>query len=612
MVNAPSEFYKNSLRNKQETNQHRLRTAADILESIDDYVSAFDKDWNFIYVNKATANDFGFKPEELIGKNFWKSFPKFIGTDLEKNYREAMSKREIRRFEWKTIYATGGFLEFKVFPSAEGITVYGVNITVRKMAEEMLKKNEEQLEAIIQNAPIGIATTDSNKYILSANESFCKILGFSENELRKLTFMDFTHPDDIKESINLLKKLSLGQIPVFSQEKHYIRKDGTIIHGRITVSAVRNKSKPVLFIAELEDITERKKNEEEIARLASFPTLNPNSIVEIDYEGNLTYANPASKKIFPDLETAKLHHPLLLEWNNVVETLKADNKKTIGREVEVNGHWYHEQFYLVPERSRVRLYNMNIDERKRLQFQLEKYANDLERLVEERTNQLKAKERLAAIGATAGMVGHDIRNPLQAMISDVYLLKDYLAANPDMQYKPDIVESLEGIEKNIVYINKIVADLQDYAKEAKLDYMDVDLYELVTSVFVPMTIPDNLSMSIDIDSSFRIYSDPTVLSRILTNLIINAIQAMPNGGKLIIGASKKENKVLIMVEDTGVGIPDDFKPKLFTPMMTTKSQGQGFGLAVVKRLVEALNGTITYESQVGKGTKFSLELPSQS
>jgi signal transduction histidine kinase len=105
-------------------------------------------------------------------------------------------------------------------------------------------------------------------------------------------------------------------------------------------------------------------------------------------------------------------------------------------------------------------------------------------------------------------------------------------------------------------------------------------------------------------------SDRSIIRRVLTNLIINAIQAMPNGGKLNIGSSRKDNNILIIVEDTGSGIPEGIKPKLFTPMLTTKAKGQGLGLAVVKRLVEALDGTISFESEEGKGTKFLIELPS--
>jgi signal transduction histidine kinase len=95
----------------------------------------------------------------------------------------------------------------------------------------------------------------------------------------------------------------------------------------------------------------------------------------------------------------------------------------------------------------------------------------------------------------------------------------------------------------------------------------------------------------------------------MTNLINNSIQAMPNGGKLEVNAFENGGKLIIEVSDTGGGIPDEVKPRMFEPMMTTKSKGQGFGLAVVKRLVEALGGKITFESEKGKGTKFSIKLP---
>lgn len=160
MVNSSGKFIiqnpeqtlqtKKSDKSNQDRKRSKLRIAADILESIDDYVSAFDRDWNFIYINKTTANFFGCEPKELIGKNFWQTFPKFVGTVLEKNYRETMSKREIRRFEWKTIYAHTGFREFTVFPSAEGITVYGVDITERKQLQQKLEEYAKNLEKLVE------------------------------------------------------------------------------------------------------------------------------------------------------------------------------------------------------------------------------------------------------------------------------------------------------------------------------------------------------------------------------------------------------------------------------------------------------------------------------
>ena len=105
--------------------------------------------------------------------------------------------------------------------------------------------------------------------------------------------------------------------------------------------------------------------------------------------------------------------------------------------------------------------------------------------------------------------------------------------------------------------------------------------------------------------------DPDILKRVLTNLVTNAVQAMPKGGKLSINAYLEAKDVFVTVEDTGVGIPEEVRSKLFTPLFTTKSKGQGFGLPVVKRMTEALGGSVTFESEVGKGTKFIIRLPSQ-
>jgi len=101
-------------------------------------------------------------------------------------------------------------------------------------------------------------------------------------------------------------------------------------------------------------------------------------------------------------------------------------------------------------------------------IQLEEYSSQMEELAEQRANQLKDAERLAAISATAGMVGHDIRNPLQAITSDVFLAKAELASTPESEEKKNALESMQEIEKNIDYINKIVQDLQDYARPLNL------------------------------------------------------------------------------------------------------------------------------------------------
>jgi len=123
-------------------------------------------------------------------------------------------------------------------------------------------------------------------------------------------------------------------------------------------------------------------------------------------------------------------------------------------------------------------------------------------------------------------------------------------------------------------------------------------------------IPENIKVAVKIDEDARnVSADSSFINRILTNLVTNAVQAMPQGGELTIRAFRESKDLLITVKDTGVGIPEQVKGKLFTPMYTTKAKGQGFGLAVIKRMTEALGGTVSFESQEGKETTFTVRLP---
>ncbi len=266
---------------------------------------------------------------------------------------------------------------------------------------------------------------------------------------------------------------------------------------------------------------------------------------------------------------------------------------------------------LLQERQRAR-FMMNVISRETQKpsiFEVSMYPSDqgIIIVVEDKTEEERMK-RWSVIGETAGMVGHDIRNPLQAIAGDIYLLREYSNSIPDSATKREVVESLDNIESNVNYINKIVADLQDYSRSLKPIFSDFNLYDLVANILHSLSRQNNLEISLQIDPKFIIKSDRAMLRRVLSNLFINALQAMPTGGKLIVKGYRKDSNVLIEVEDSGIGIPEGFRSSLFSPLLTTKARGQGLGLAVVKRLVEALDGSIGFESEEGKGTKFIIEL----
>jgi PAS domain S-box-containing protein len=213
--------------------------------------------------------------------------------------------------EYKSVDSKGEavWIELRVTPlknEKKNVTAaleLAVPITERKKNEELVRKNHEQLKVVISNAPIGIATSDSSSnHFVSANSQFCRILGFSEGELQKLTFTDITFPEDLQESVSNMEKLRSGQIPFFSLEKRYVRKDGNIINGKVTVSAVNdNEGQPILFVAEMEDITERKKTEKKLRdsekRYRDMADSLPDIVFEADLNGNLTFLNRRAYEI---------------------------------------------------------------------------------------------------------------------------------------------------------------------------------------------------------------------------------------------------------------------------------------------------------------------------
>jgi PAS domain S-box-containing protein len=253
----------------------------------------------------------------------------------------------------------------------------------------------------------------------------------------------------------------------------------------------------------------------------------------------------------------------------------------------------------------------DITRSKQLENELKRYSEHLERLVEERTKKLKDAERLATIGETAAMVGHDIRNPLQTVQGAVYIaMEEIKSLQSRTQEISNVEEMLKTIREETKYVDKIVSDLQDFARTQVPELEKTDVQRLINSILAENPPPQNVGVSLAIEQDCcNITVDSTMMKRILTNLITNALQAMQAGGQLTIAVSRKQDEIHISVQDTGQGISDENKARIFQPLFSTKAKGQGLGLAVVKRLVEAHNGIITFITEVGKGTTFTVAIP---
>ncbi len=256
----------------------------------------------------------------------------------------------------------------------------------------------------------------------------------------------------------------------------------------------------------------------------------------------------------------------------------------------------------------------DITERKRVEEKLRKHTEHLEEIVDQRTKELKEAERMIAIGQVSTMVGHDLRNPLQVLVNLLYLAKTRIETLPlgtrEVVKREGLDQLILACREQIDYMNKIVLDLQDFGRPIEPVFTITNMRQLIVNALSMVNVPENVKVTIDISDVFPfLMVDSLMMKRVFVNLFNNAVQAMPDGGKLSVSGSVENDKALISVQDTGVGIDKENFHKIFTPLFTTKSKGQGLGLSVCKRLIEIHNGSIDFESKVGTGSTFTVKIP---
>jgi PAS domain S-box-containing protein len=231
----------------------------------------------------------------------------------------------------------------------------------------------------------------------------------------------------------------------------------------------------------------------------------------------------------------------------------------------------------------------------------------------EAQEKLVRQEKLAVLGQLASSVGHELRNPLGVINNAVYYLK---MTQPDVDEKISKYHAV--IEQEVHNAEKIITDLLDFARVKSVDQELIAIPVLVQSVLARFLVPEYITTVLDLPADLpNILVDQRQMEQVLGNLTTNACQAMIEGGTLTIRAQPAalgdgQPAVRIQVIDTGSGIAAENLKKLFEPLFTTKARGIGLGLAVSRKLVEANGGRIDVQSEVGKGSTFTVYLPVKS
>lgn len=223
-------------------------------------------------------------------------------------------------------------------------------------------------------------------------------------------------------------------------------------------------------------------------------------------------------------------------------------------------------------------------------------------------DEIELSRRLAAIGRLTSGVAHEVKNPINAIVVHLEVLRQKL-----QQVDPDTRRHIDVIGSEIQRLDRVVQTLVDFTRPVELRLADLDLRRLVDEVVV-LAQPDAERHGVSIVRDFSgenlpVKVDADLVKQAVLNIVLNGVQAMPNGGELTLAGSRNDEEAQLEVRDCGAGIPQELRDKIFNLYFTTKKNGSGIGLAMAYRVMQLHNGSVDYESLEGQGTTFRLRFP---
>ena len=579
------------------------------------------KDGTFAYANQSS--------HELLD-NWNCEAGQCLPSELSEQIREIYKADSVKRIE---VEHSDRIFSFEAIPLVDKgyVNLYGRDITESKKAEIEINK---LFNAVEQSADIlFIADRDGN--IEYVNPSFEIVTGYSKTEAIGKT------PRILKSGLmhdhyyeTVWKTIRSGE--VIRAEVLNRRKNEELFYYDQTITPIKDENGNVThFVSTGKDVTERKRMEETMKLLDKAVESSINGIVIADLEGRLTYVNPSFVTMWGyDDRSEVLGRTATELWREPHKALE-----TLGR-LQVDGKYLGEMSAVKRDGTifevqlagsmifdenetpiNVMASFVDITEKKlaeeellRNYRELKKIKDELEkayRELKEAQVKLIQSEKLAGMGTLAAGVAHEINNPLQMIIG----MSEMILEDEDPgQVSEDAREILEASDR----IQQITENLTSYSRNVKtMENEPVNLNDIIEkSIGMSRFSASFRQMSIDkeLNELPEIHGNPGELQQVFINLFQNAAHAMGEEGTLTIRTEFEDDGITVYVTDTGKGIPREDLARIFDPFFTTKEvgKGTGLGLYIIHQIMEKYNGVIEVESEVGKGTTFTLRFPTGS
>lgn len=597
-----------------------------ILESITDGFFALDKNWCFSYLNKQAEPLLQQKREELLGHNIWQAFPDAVNSQFYHQYRRAVTERVSVEFE-EFYQPLDAWFSVHAYPSPDGLSVYFQDITKRKQAEEELNCQQAIMRSMNSVSPLGYYVVNKcYGQVFFLNNRFCKIWGI-EHLQQKIEHHQLKNKDVITECLKLVV-----DVPAFIEadnlihnqnnstvgEDEILLKDGRVIR-RVSTQFRQEGDCCSGRLYIFEDITERKRTEQQMRSGAALLDITSDAIILRDLSNKILLWNKSAEKLYGWQAEEVIDN----NANDVLSCVKSPQYKDIYNTVLEKGNWQGE--LIKPTKSGQEIivdscWTLVLDEHREPKSILT-VDTDITQKKQLEAQFLRA-QRVESIGTLASGIAHDLNNVLSPILMSAQLLNNKSKNSRDSQI-------LSIIENNAKRGADLVKQVLSFARGMEGEHTKIQLQDLIKEIkqIVEQTFPKSIEFCTDIKSNLQVISgDNTQLHQVLINLCLNARDAMPEGGRLTLSAenilidenfqsmhidAKVGQYVLITLTDTGIGIDRKNLDRIFEPFFTTKEfgKGTGLGLSTVMGIIKGHGGFVNVSSTVGKGTQFKVYLP---
>jgi PAS domain S-box-containing protein len=474
----------------------------------------------------------------------------------------------------------------------------------RARDRQALREAETRYRSLFENVPVGVFRMTLDNRVLDANPAMVRMLGFPDREALMAggasgAFADARARDEMNATVE-------RQGGVNDFEARITRPDGSVILIKITSRAMRDAGGRILYHEGIvEDVTERKRVEETLEKLASFPLSNPNAVLGFAADGTLTFYNAAARDMAASLGRERPEEILPPETRRIVHECLATGANRLGLETAIEERTIAWSF--IPMAASQMVIG---------------YAFDITQSLH-REAQVRQSQKMEAVGQLAGGVAHDFNNLLTVITGYCELLLGRM--RDGNRHRREVRE----IRKAALQAASLTRQLLAYSRRQVMRPKILDLNDIVAEMnkMLRRLIGEDVELRIVLGEGLgSVLADPGQIEQVIMNLAVNARDAMPKGGRLTIETKNaalddefvREHigacagpHVMLAVGDTGLGMDESTLSRIFEPFFTTKEQGKGtgMGLATVYGIVRQSGGTIWVDSVVGRGTTFTVYLP---